>query len=73
MKHCLPQVAHVDGALSEVLETSCGKSIIAVDTTVYELSGVDLVAREFAVLDMSASDCITKSTPSSADCYRFVP
>lgn len=44
-------------------------SLIAVEDNLYNLSGVDLIARELEVVDMSSDDCTTKDTPDSADCY----
>lgn len=67
----ISQVALVEGELTEVVETSCGKSVIAVGTTIFELSGVDFGSREVGVVDMSSGDCTISSAPSSADCYRF--
>lgn len=66
------QIVSVDGDYSEILDTSCGTSAVAVGSTVYELSGVgDLDSRELEVLDMTpSSTCVTADTPDTADCYR---
>lgn len=64
------QTALVDGGYTEVLETSCGSSVIAIGSTIYELSGIDLENRDLEVLTMSSDSCTTANTPSSADCYR---
>lgn len=67
----MPQVAFVEGELTEVVEASCGKEVIAVGTTIYELSGVDFGSRELEVVDLSSGDCTISTAPASADCYRF--
>lgn len=68
------QVASVDGALSEILETTCGTSIITVGgTTYYELSGIgDLESRSLGVFEMFSDSCVTSNTPSTAECYTYV-
>lgn len=64
-------MALIDGDYSEVLETTCDTSIVAVGSTLYEISGLgDLSKREMEVVDMASHDCITEDTPSSAKCYR---
>lgn len=69
----LPQVAKVGGEYMGILETSCGTSVIAVGSTVYELSGVSLTSRTLEVLTMSASECSeVVDAPSTASCYRYV-
>ena len=56
-----------------ILETSCGTSVIAVGSTVYELSGVSLTSRTLEVLTMSTSECSeVADAPSTASCYRYV-
>eukprot|EP00904_Undaria_pinnatifida_P009231 jgi/Undpi1/5438/HiC_scaffold_2.g00717.m1 len=52
-----------------ILETSCDSSVIAVGSTVYELSGVTLSSRTLEVLTMTSSDCADVDTPSTASCY----
>lgn len=72
----MPQVASVDGSLTEVVDTSCGKSVIAAGDTIYELSGVDFGSRSLDVLSMDADDScldLLSGTPSDADCYRYAP
>lgn len=61
----------MEGELTEIVETSCGKEVIAVGTTIYELSGVDFGSRELEVVDLSSGGCTIPTAPSSADCYRF--
>ncbi|CAM9861982.1 unnamed protein product, partial [Ectocarpus sp. 12 AP-2014] len=65
------RIVSVDGDYSEILDTSCGTSAVAVGSTVYELSGVgDLDSRGLEVLDMTpSSTCVTADTPDTADCY----
>eukprot|EP00752_Nemacystus_decipiens_P004637 g4231.t1 len=63
------KVAHVEGELTEVVEASCGKEVIAVGTTIYELSGVDFGDRELEVVDLSSGDCTISTAPSGAECY----
>ncbi|CAM9521430.1 unnamed protein product [Scytosiphon promiscuus] len=62
-------VAKVEGGYSEVVETDCGALGIAVGSTLYELSGVDLGDRTVEVVSMSADDCTVSNTPSGSDCY----
>lgn len=69
----LHQIVSVEGELSEISETSCGTSIFAVGSTIYELSGAaDLESRGLGVLDMFSDACVTADTPSTADCYTCV-
>ncbi|CBN78563.2 expressed unknown protein (Partial), partial [Ectocarpus siliculosus] len=65
------KIVSVDGDYSEILDTSCGTSAVAVGSTVYELSGVgDLDSRGLELLDMTpSSTCVTADTPDTADCY----
>ncbi|CAM9228968.1 unnamed protein product [Pylaiella littoralis] len=64
------RIVSVEGELSEISETSCGTSIFAVGSTIYELSGAaDLESRGLGVLDMFSDACVTADTPSTADCY----
>lgn len=63
----------VDGEYSDIAETSCGISIFTVDSTIYELNGIDLIAREFEVVNMSADDdCSDPVTRDAAECYGCV-
>lgn len=68
------QVASIEGELSEVVETSCDKLVIASGDTIYELSDVDLGSRELEFVDMSADDCrregASGDVPDDASCYR---
>lgn len=68
--HFRPQIALVGGDYSEILETVCGTSVIAVGSTLYELDGVDLDSREFGVASLSTATCTLDDTwgPSAA-CY----
>ena len=67
------QIAKVGGEYMGILETVCGTSVIAVGSTVYELSGVSLASRTLEVLTMSTSECSeVADVPSSASCYRYV-
>lgn len=65
------QVVSVDGEHSEIAETSCGTSVMAVGSTVYELSGDGaLGTRSLEAVEMSAGDdCSITGVPSTADCY----
>lgn len=69
----MAQIAKVGGEYMGILETSCGTSVIAVGSTVYELSGVSLTSRTLEVVKMSISDCAeVANVPSSASCFRYV-
>ncbi len=62
----------MEGELTEVVETSCGKEVIAVDNTIFELSGVDFGDRELGVVNMST--VVYSECPGGEDgdnCYRF--
>lgn len=63
-------MAKVEGEYSEVVETSCGALGIAVGSTVYELSGVDLGDRTLEVVSMSSGDCTVSNAVSGSECYR---
>ncbi|CAM9229122.1 unnamed protein product [Pylaiella littoralis] len=67
------KVASIEGELSEVVETSCDKLVIASGDTIYELSDVDLGSRELEFVDMSADDCrregASGDVPDDASCY----
>lgn len=64
----------MDGEHSDIAETSCGTSVMAVGSTVYELSGDgDLGTRSLEAVDMSAGDeCSITGVPSTAECYRYI-
>lgn len=68
------QVAVVDNAqYLQVLETSCEKSLIAVGSTLYELSGVDLRERKMGVVEMSPKDsCGFDEEADDAECFTCV-
>lgn len=69
------KVVSVDGEYSEIAETSCGTSVFAVGSTIYELRDVTLAPREFGefeVISMMADDgsCSFARTDNAPDCYR---
>lgn len=55
---------------SEIADTSCGSSIFAAGSTIYELSGVDLAPRVSEVVSMTADDFSFSEYPVADDCYR---
>lgn len=56
---------------SNIAELSCGTSVAAVGSTIYELELVgDLESREDAVLTMTLVDCVFDETPADTDCYK---
>eukprot|EP00903_Cladosiphon_okamuranus_P014284 g13267.t1 len=68
------RVVSVDGEYSEIAETSCGTSVFAVGSTMYELHDVTLAPREFGefeVISMMADDgsCSFTRTDDAPDCY----
>jgi len=66
------KVVSVDGEYSDMAETGHGTPVFAAGDTIYALSGVDLVARELAAVDMMDDpECASSSgAPNTADCYR---
>jgi len=65
----------LDGEYSEIAETNCGTSIFAAGDTIFALTGIDLVSREFEVVDMATDDgdCANSLGASdNAECYRCV-
>lgn len=55
----------------EIMDTQCGTSIMEVGETLYELNGIELMARDLEWLEV-VPDTSCERSVSSGDCYRSV-
>jgi len=63
--------ANTTKTYSNVWDLSCGKSVIVIESTIYELDYVgDLEAREDEVLSMTLVECVFDDTPLGTACYK---